>query len=633
MNIISVIPLKKTILTEPLTYFTKHHLSLGQIVHVPIRKQEVPAVVVRLHDSQDERADIKSSSYALKKISKVTHKHICTPDFVEAIYNEAIYYAFFTPRLFSLLTSSKIIDSLDTIKSQGKDFVTKPIHNKSIASEKYAVQAEEQDRYSEYKNIIRETLARKQSAIVIVPTLADLDHVSVQLKRGIEKHTRILDSRKTKTYLAKTWNEIVHNEGAQLIITTGSFMHVPKVNIGVMIVERESSAAYRTIEKPYLDIRHLAHEYCSIARIPLYVGDTLLRAETIYSIKQGNYTEKRPLMFRSLSPAVQTLVMMQEDTQPESPYLSHKAISLIQDAHEQNDQVFIFCGRKGLAPTVVCEDCGSLSTCEHCSAPMTLFGGMTDKENTLRCNHCGKREKIGMKCHHCGSWKLKMLGIGTESVAREIGRIFPQREVFIIDSMNTRTPKQVRDTIMKFYEVPDAILVGTELAITHLTKPIPYSIVSSIDALCALPDYRIRERITQTLLALRQKTHKHFMIQTRNEHETLFNHVLTGNLLLFYKEEIAMRKQFSYPPFIKLIKLTRAGDKEDVRNEMKQLIKFFEPHTLHVYPAFTEKVANAYVLNGLIRVSPEQWPDKELIEKLRMLPKTYRVEVDAQHVL
>ena len=633
MNIISVIPLKKTILTEPLTYFTKHSLSLGQIVYVPIRKQEVPAVVVKLHDPQNEKTDIKSFSYTLKKISKVTHKHLCLPDFVETIYAESDYYAYFSPRLFSLLTSQKIIDSIESIKSHDKNFIPQPIHNKSIASERYVIQAEEQDRYSEYKNIIRETLVKKQSAIVIVPTLADLDYVSLQLKKGIEKHTYILDSRKTKTYLNKAWNEIVHSDRAQLIITTGSFMHIPKENIGVMIIERESSAAYRTIEKPYLDIRHLAHTYCSIAHIPLYIGDIFLRAETIHSIRQGNYTEKRSLIFRSLSPATQTLIMMQEEKTQGSPFLSRAAIKLITNAHDENDQMFIFCGRKGLAPTVVCEDCGSLSTCEHCSSPMTLFGGASDKENVLQCNHCGQREKIGMKCNHCGSWKLKMLGIGTESVARELGQLFPDRDVFIIDSANTKTPKQVKDTINKFYEVPDAILVGTELAITHLTKPIPYSIVSSIDALCALPDYRIRERITQTLLALRQKTHKHFMIQTRNEHETLFNYVLSGNLLLFYKEEIEMRRQFSYPPFIKLIKLTRAGNKEIVRNEMKQLVKFFEPHTLHVYPAFTEKVSGAYVLNGLMRIKPDEWPDSDLIQKLRMLPKTYKVEVDAQHVL
>jgi hypothetical protein len=82
-----------------------------------------------------------------------------------------------------------------------------------------------------------------------------------------------------------------------------------------------------------------------------------------------------------------------------------------------------------------------------------------------------------------------------------------------------------------------------------------------------------------------------------------------------------------------LIKVTRADKKEVVEQEMSELEKFFHPHTFHTYPAFTEKVKNAYVMHGLIRLEPSKWPDKELMNKLRMLPPNYRVEVDAQSLL
>lgn len=634
MHIVSVIPLKKTILTEPLTYFTKQKVSLGQIVVVPIRKQQVNSVVVKIDTPEKEKADLKSSSFSLKKISTITSKFLCFPDFIKALEKENDYYAYFMPRTLRHLYSQKIIDNIDSIKSHRKDFDPTPIHDKTIISARYAIQAEDYDRYSEYKNIIRETLARKQSALVIVPTHADLDNVSTHLKRGIDKHTFILDTRKTKTHQAKVWNEVVHKDDAQLIITTGTFLGIPKDNLGAIIIERESSAAYKTIEKPYIDIRHFAQTYCSISRIPMYVGDTLLRTETIHSVKQGNYTERRPLVFRVLSPAKQTLVMMHEEKDPVSPFLSKEAIGIISDAQENNEHVFIFAARKGLAPTVVCDDCGKLTLCSNCSSPMTLYSAKNDKDkNTLRCHHCGQSETAGIKCDNCGSWKLRMLGVGTESIASNISELFPNSQTFIVDSTHTKTPKQVKDTIAKFQSTPGGILIGTELAIANITNPIHNTIISSIDALFSLPDYRIRERIMQTLLAARQRTHQNFLIQTRNEFETLFSHIIGGNLSAFYKEEIESRKQFGYPPFMKLIKITRSGDKREISSEMKQLVKFFEPQTLHVYPAFTEKINNAFVLNGLIRILPENWPDKELLEKLRMLPPSYRVEVDAQHVL
>jgi primosomal protein N' len=171
------------------------------------------------------------------------------------------------------------------------------------------------------------------------------------------------------------------------------------------------------------------------------------------------------------------------------------------------------------------------------------------------------------------------------------------------------------------------------MSLPYLNEEIEYVGVSSLDTLFSLPDFRIRERLMHILLVLRKVSSKKLLVQTRHPDEIIFEHGLSGNLVSFYREEEKAREKFGYPPFMTLIKVTRADKKEVVEEEMAQLEKFFAPHEFHVYPAFTEKVKNSYVMHGLIRLDPSKWPDKELADKLRMLPPNYRVEIDAQSLL
>jgi primosomal protein N' (replication factor Y) len=270
--------------------------------------------------------------------------------------------------------------------------------------------------------------------------------------------------------------------------------------------------------------------------------------------------------------------------------LSKETLSVLNEARQENELTFVFTARRGLSPSVVCSDCGTIVTCKNCSAPVVLYGkDPTQGGNIFQCHICGDIRRAGEKCTHCDSWKLKMLGIGVENVAEKIKEKFPDIQIFILDSQHAKTSKQAREIISEFYDKPGSVLIGTEMALHYMREPIENILVASIDSLFSIPDFSIRERILRTLLRLRSKATKKFQINTRRAEDNLFENARQGNLADFYRNEFCDRKKYNYPPFVRLIKISVVGTPKAAEKAILDAKDFLEPYDLLVYPAFTER--------------------------------------------
>lgn len=631
MNIVEVIPITKSIRIDTLTYYTTKKISVGNLVTVPIRKKDVTALVINITDGKDMKESLRSSKFALKKVKGILKKKIFKKEFIRTVAEISDYYATNTGLVLNQLTSKKIIEGSEKIK-----IVEQKTPNKEKEeSLTYVIQADRDDRYSQYKNYIRERFAHKESVIFIVPTQSDIDFANEYITKGINNRVFTLSSTYSKTKLISTWNKILGSENPVVVIATQGMMHIPRNDIGAIIIERESSPAYKALRRPYTDGRKVAQIYAKHLGVRLIFGDTLLTIETLNKVNEQLYMELSPLVFRSLTPATTELIDMSEKKDAPTVSISNEILEMLKNAKEESAHSFIFTARKGMFSSVVCDDCKHVRTCTFCSSPLVLHGGPdpTNKNFLFRCHSCGEEQHAGGLCPDCKSWKLTTLGIGIQQVERDINELLPKSKTFVLSKDTASTPKKAKAIVEEYYKTPGSILIGTEMSLPYLNDDIEYVGVSSLDTLFSLPDFRIRERIMHILLALRKIAFKKILLQTRHPDELIFEHGLSGNLVSFYREEEKMRERFGYPPFMTLIKITRADKKEVVEQEMSELENFFKPHTFHTYPAFTEKVKNAYVMHGLIRLEPSNWPDKELSEKIRMLPPNYRVEVDAQSLL
>jgi primosomal protein N' (replication factor Y) len=237
------------------------------------------------------------------------------------------------------------------------------------------------------------------------------------------------------------------------------------------------------------------------------------------------------------------------------------------------------------------------------------------------------------RCRNCDSWKLETLGIGIERVEQEIRKLFPDLKLFRLDKESVKSEKRALEIVNKFQESPGSVLLGTELSLFYLKKPIENVAIASIDSLFALPDFRINEKIFYTLLTLRSRAEKVFIIQTRNADETVFDYALKGSLADFYREEIEDRKKFLYPPYSVFIKLSIEGKKPAILEDAQTLAKLLDEYNPNIYPSFSPSRRGNTIMNVILKLQSESWPDDKLMKKIMSLPPQVAVRVDPESLI
>ncbi|MDO8510262.1 MAG: primosomal protein N' [bacterium] len=628
LKVISVIPISKGIGKEALSYFTSLDLLPGTMITVPLRKRMVPALVLSSDNASEHKAELKRAPFELKKIGKSKAGRIFSQEFIKTAREAADYFATTTGSVLDAVTPKAIVLNPPNIESA----VTR---ERAPVPERYVLQSDDEERFANYKSLIREEFAQKRSVFFCLPTIQDIKNASELLERGIEKYTFVLHGTLTKNEQGAVWKEILALEHPLLIIATPSFLGIPRGDLGAIIVEKENSKAYKREQRPHLDMRTFAELYAKNIKAKFILGDLLLRTETYGRGRSGEYLEFAPLKSRSLTTAEQEIVDMKKykEYDEKMPFriLSDELKMLVARNRESNGNLFIFAARRGLAPSTVCGDCGAVITCDRCSSPIVLHraGG----KNFFLCHKCGERVGSEIRCKNCESWKLTTLGVGIELVERELGNEFPDIKFFRMDKDNIPTHKKALEMAEKFYNTPGSVLIGTEMALPYLTRKIENAAVVSVDSLFSIPDFRINEKVMSILLKMRVLATKHFLIQTRHIKQAVFDYAIKGNLLDFFREEIELRKKFNFPPFSTLIKVSARGDKNTVTKNVEMLKGTLEEYQPEVFPAFISTVRGQFIMNALIRIPRESWVDETLKEKLLSLPPSFSVDIDPESLL
>lgn len=635
MKVVHVIPISKGILLERLSYFTSEDVRIGSTVVVPLRKKKVYAIVTHIEDVEAVKSDLRNSTFALRKMEHVESHSFVHETFIESTKEVGEYYIASTGSVLHTLLPKAILAGLSLVKEINTD-----IKKKNSNGEQLALQADDEERFSQYKSLIREEFAQQRSIYMCVPTIEDGIRAQHALEKGIEQYTYVFHSGLTKKKTLELWNAVLAEQHPVLVIATGQYMCIPRSDIGTIIVEREGSRAYKTPTRPFIDIRTFLGIYAKKIGARLLLGDMLLRTETVWKLKHDEYVEFSPLKFRSVTRAEQIVVDTRKsdihDEQKNKHFstLSPELLRLIEWNKERSENLFIFAVRKGLAPLTLCGDCGTVATCSVCSTPVVLHGGASaDEERYFECHTCGKRRGAKELCKTCGGWKLTTLGVGIERIEQEIKELFPTVRIFRLDTQSALTHKKASDLVTAFYNTPGSVLLGTEMALLYIQKQIENVAIASIDPLFSLPDFRVGEKILSILLKIRSLAKENVLLQTRNPSERIFNYALQGNLADFYRDEIQEREQFEYPPFSTFIKITIQGEEKIVAQEAKKIAELCTPYPTDIFPAFTSKVKGKHIMHVLIKIPRSAWVDQELLATLRSLPPQIMVKVDPETIL
>jgi len=633
MKIIDVIPIAKGIPQEKLSYFTSKDVSIGALVSVPIRKKEIPAIVSAVSDAKESKTSLKNSDFSIKPVKSVISANFITPEFLEACQKISEYY---------LSAPGSII----------KDFVPQAILEGDFGSatskmtaqtgngrEILVIQSNLEERIQRYKSIIREELAKNKSVFLCRPTAADMENIAVELGRGIEKYVFVLSGKMPKKKMVEEWKKIVEEKHPVLIIATKSFLSLPRRDFGAIIIDQESSSAYKNQKRPYTDARKATEIISDKIKARLIFGDELIRTETFYRQEAGEFSPSFDRRARLVSSAEQIIIDAKEYFE-EKKTTGRKFVStpqlvrIMDEVAAGNEKIIIFTNRKGYNPTTICADCHRTILCGKCAAPVVTR--KTDLKNfTQRCHKCLSELPAPDRCPYCKSWRLESYGIGTQTVAEEMKGFFPETKIFEMDSdsvPNEKTGKKVAEEFL----LNGGILVGTEMIFSYINRPVDRVAAISVDGLFTLPEFKMNEKVFHLLLKLKSLAKKSFIIQTRFPEMPIFDNVLRGNISEFYKEEIASRKTFQYPPFKLLIKITKEEKNESQLNkETETLQKVLDEWKPTSYPAFIPKIKNLYIRHILLKIDPASWPNKQ--EKLRQilssLPPSWKIDIGPESLL
>ena len=626
MYIIEVIPISKSIKTDSLSYFSSKEIPIGAIVNIPLRKKVISGIVISIQNAEDLKSEIKNSDFSLKKLDKVKSVQFLSESFMQMTKKMADYYATSIGSIISTIIPEYILKNINKLEFDKR--ITEFKHK-----EKYAIQGDDEERYGALKSLIRQEFANKKSIYILLPTIEDAEYCHSQLEKGIEDYIFLLHGSLNSKEIIEKWNKLIKENHPVAIIATGGFLSISRNDIGTIVIERENNKSYKILKRPFLDIRKIAESLAEEKGIKVFFSDNLLRTETLWKESEGEILQSSPFKFRSLSTSSDLLIDMKKYKSINSNFkiLSDEVEELIIKTKNNSEQMIILANRRGIAPSTVCGDCQNIVVCNKCSSPVVLH--KRNEKNFFMCHRCGDIRSSEEYCKICNSWKLGIVGIGIDLVIQKIKDKFPDTNIFQLDSDTVKTDKSIKQIIQKFKSHPGSILIGTEMILQYLHHKIDNSAIISLDSLFSLPDYRIQEKILYMLIRIRSITNKNFIVQTRKSDEKVFEYGLKGNMIDFYRNTIDERKRFNYPPFTVLIKITLEGKKEDIIKEMENTQNILDPFEVEVFPAFTHTIKGNYILHGLIRVPRNDWPNIDLINRLKSLSLSVTIKVDPETLL
>ncbi len=458
-----------------------------------------------------------------------------------------------------------------------------------------------------YLQLIKEIISKNKSAIMLVPEISLTPQmINRFIARFGEEKIAVLHSKLSVGERFDQWNRIKNNQ-AQIIIGARSAIFAPVQNLGLIIMDEEHDASYKSEMPPRYHAREIAEYLARQDNIPLVYGSATPDITTFYKA-QNKEIELLTLTKRannSKLPEVKVVDLKEELAKGNKTMFSLELYNEMKKNIEQNNQTILFLNRRGYSTFIMCRECGYTVKCKNCNIALTYHA----RENKLKCHYCGYEQDNITVCPECGSKKVKYFGTGTQKLEEQVKQIFKNVSTIRMD-VDTVTKKNSHEEILtKFKEENINILIGTQMVVKghHFPKVTLVGVVAA-DGSLNIDDYRASERTFQLLTQVagragREKLPGKVIIQTYNPDHFSIECAQEQNYDKFYKTELILRKQLNYPPFCDIILIGISSDNEkmvqNVANKMYELLKnnLKTVENINIYtpmPAPIDKIKNRY---------------------------------------
>ncbi len=268
-----------------------------------------------------------------------------------------------------------------------------------------------------YAEAIAAVLEAGRPALIIVPEIALALPLVDRLRADLGAEVAILHSGLGEGERADAWRRI--RAGAvEVVVGTRLAVLAPLPEVGLVIVDEEHDAAFKSDRTPRIQARDLAVTLGRLAGAAVILGSATPSVETYGLARRGIY-RRCTLTDRAAgrAPDVELVDLREELAAGNRGLLSDRLASLIAALDPAaGDRAILVINRRGAASAVLCRDCGHVQACPECTRPLVYHqAGMT-----LRCHHCGAAAPMVARCPACCSPRIRFLGGGTERLESEV---------------------------------------------------------------------------------------------------------------------------------------------------------------------------------------------------------------------
>jgi primosomal protein N' (replication factor Y) len=462
-----------------------------------------------------------------------------------------------------------------------------------------------------YIKQIEKFVSEGKQVLYLLPEITLTAQIIRRLQLYFGGNIAIYHSKFNNNERIEIWNKIKTGE-LKIILGARSSLFLPFKNLGLIVIDEEHDPSFKQQDPaPRYNARDTAVFYASLFNAKVLMGSATPSLESYYNAKKNKYAlvalterfggtqlpEIKIIDTKTIAASRKGKVMI-------SPQLK----SEIEVALQNDKQVILFQNRRGYAPFLICGTCGFIPQCENCSVTLTLH----KYSNKLHCHYCGNTYPKLISCPACGSVNWMEKNFGTEKIEEELTQDFPNNRIARMD-VDAVKGKNAHDTLIKLFEQHRIdILAGTQMVVKGLDFE-NVSLVGVLDAdgLLTFADFRVNERAFQLMeqvsgRAGRKASRGLVLIQASKIDHPVLLFVQQHDYLKLYEFEMEMRKQFFYPPFSRLIRITlKHAIKEKVFEAADILANSLQKDFAHlVGPAapIINRVRNMYLMEILLKL-------------------------------
>lgn len=418
-----------------------------------------------------------------------------------------------------------------------------------------------------YLHAIGSALQRGRGAIVLVPEIALTPQMVGRFQARFGDRLALLHSALGAGERFDEWERVQRGE-ADVVVGARSAIFAPVRDIGVIVVDEEHERAYKQDSPPRYHAVEVAHRRARAHDAVLVLGSATPSLETYHAAEEGlrglslcdlpDRIDDRPL------PEVEIVDLRGDTLMGREGTFSQRLRDALSACLGRGEQAMLFLNRRGFSTFVLCADCGFSLTCPDCSVALIYHHSSRE----MRCHHCDFSVPVPMICPSCESDEIGFRGLGTERVADQMQREFPEATILRMDRDTTSRKGAHAEILRRFGRGEANVLIGTQMIAKGHDFP-NVTLVGVLNADTGLnhPHFRASEYTFQLLTQVAGRAGRadkpgRVLVQTYNPDHIAISSASRHDYETFYHHELARRRENMYPPFARLINLTISDEDE-----------------------------------------------------------------------